>query len=123
MADFVEEGRAGVGEFEAAGAVGFAVGGAKGLVFLLKATVGAHGVAEVDLIADDGEQARVVPGLRHEIAGTAAPGFDGDVGAGLCRHDHDGKRRVDGRDFLEQREALLAARGVAGLDGVDDGGG
>ena len=79
----------------------FAAGGAERLVFLFEAAIGADGVAENNLVADNGQQARVVPRLGHEIAGSAAHGLYGDVDTDPRGHDDDGQGGVDGREFLE----------------------
>ena len=68
---------------------------AEQLVFLLEPAVGAHGAAQVDLVLDDGEQARVVPGLGDEVARAAAHGLDGDVDAGPGGHHDDRQAGVE----------------------------
>ena len=132
--DDLEHGAHGGGLREEVGA-GLAAA-AEQFVFLLETAVGADGAAELELVADDGEQAGIVPGLGDEIAGAAAHGLDGDVDAGPRRHDDDRQRGVEPLQFLQKFEAFLAAGGVArvvevhedervvvGLDGLDDGGG
>ena len=59
------------------------------LVFLLEPAIGADGAAELDLVLDDREQARVVPRLGDEIARAAAHGLDGDIDAGPRGHHDD----------------------------------
>ncbi len=78
-------------------------------------------MAELKLVFDDGEQARVVPRLGDEIARAAAHGFDGDIDGGPGGHDDDGQRGVERAELGEEIEALRAAGGVARIIQIDDG--
>ena len=106
---------------------------AQKLVLLFQAAIGANGVAEVDLVADDRDQTGILPRFRDEIPRAAPHRLDRDIDAGPSGHHDHGQGGVNGLDLVEQVEAFLAGRGVAlvievhqherevaGLDGLDD---
>ena len=77
---------------------------------------------QFDLGAQDRQQAFVLPRLLDEIASAAAHGFDGKSNVAPGRHDNDRNAAVEGHDFGEQVETLLAGGGVAGVIQVDENG-
>ncbi len=106
-----------------AGAVAISSGspcGAEDAVFGFEALGAAHGVMEIDLRAQDGEQASVVPGLLNKVLRTAAHGFDGDFDVGPRGHDDDRHLGIVSFDLGEQIEAFLARGGVARVVEVDE---
>ena len=108
------EHRAHRGRLRDQGGAGLAAG-AEELRLLLEPAIRADRAAEIDLVADDREQARVVPRLRHEIARATAHRLDGDIDAGPSRHHDDGERGVERHQFLQQLEAFRTAGGVTGV--------
>ena len=96
--------------------------GAEETVFGLQALGATLELEEFDLSAEDGEEARVLPGLLDEVAGAAAHGFDGEVEVGPGGHDDDGEMGVALADGGDEVEAFAAGGGVAGVVEVDEGG-
>ena len=96
------------------------IGGAEEAILGFEALGAADGVVEVDLGAQDGEQAGVVPGFLDEVGGAAAHGFDGELDVGPRGHDDDGELRLVGADLGEQVEAFAAGGGVAGVVQVEE---
>ena len=124
--DELEDGVHGGGGGDEVGGVGDP--GAEDAVFGFEPLGAAVGAVELDLLAEDGEEARVVPRLLDEVAGALAHGLDGEVDGGPGGHDDDGDARVVFADGGEEVEAFLAGGGVAGVvevdeDGVEVGGG
>ena len=60
-----------------------------------------------------GEQAVVVPGLLHEVAGAAAHGFDGEIHIAPGCHDDDRHGIALVFEVGQEVHAFLAGRGVA----------
>ena len=86
---------------------------AQQLVLLLQPPVGADRAAQLDLVADDGDEPGVFPRLGDEVARAAPHGLDRHLDARPGGHDDDGQRRVDVLDLVEEVEALLAGGRVA----------
>ncbi len=77
------------------------------------------GVMQLDLVAQDGEQAGVVPGLLDEVVGTAAHGLDDEFDVGIRGHDDDGNLSIVLADGGDETEALDPGGGVAGVVEVE----
>ena len=93
---------------------------AKNAVFGLEALGATVELVELELGAEDGEEAGVIPGLLDEVGGAAAHGFNGEVYVGPCGHDDDGKVGFALADGGKEVEALLAGSGVAGVVEVEE---
>ena len=94
--------------------------GAEEAILSFEALGAADGVVEVDLGAQDGEQAGVVPGFLDEVVGAAAHGFDGELDVGPGSHDDDGELGLVGANLGEEVEAFAAGGGVAGVIQVEE---
>jgi hypothetical protein len=81
-----------------------------------------QGAAKVDLGADDGEQARILPGLLDEITGAAAHGLDREFNVRPRGHDNDGNGVVEADNFGKQVEPFLPRGRVSGVVQVDEQG-
>ena len=88
---------------------------AKQFVFRFEPLAFAQCFAEFDLVADDGGEPGVVPGLLDEVARAAAHCLDSQLDVGPGRHDHHGQRAVERLNAREQIEALLARSRVTGV--------
>ncbi len=73
--------------------------GAEEAILGFEAISAADGVVEIDLGAQDGKQAGVVPGLLDEVVGAAAHGFDGELYVGPGGHDDDGELGLVGANL------------------------
>ena len=74
---------------------------------------------QLQLGAQNTEQAGVVPGLLDEVAGTAAHGVHGQVNAGPCGHQDHGQAAVLLADRVEQLQTFRAGGGVARVVQID----
>jgi hypothetical protein len=96
----------------------------------------AQGLAELDLGANDGQQAGIVPGLLDEVAGAAPHRLNRQLYAPPSGHDHHGEGRVHLLNPGEKIKPFLPRGGVAGVvqvhqdgvevphfQGIDDAGG
>ena len=75
---------------------------------------------QLDLCAQDCQQALVLPWLLDEVASAAAHSFNRQSHVAPGRHDDDRDAAVEGNDFGEQVETLLAGGGVASVIQVDE---
>src|SRR5262249_13178037 len=96
--------------------------GAEKAIFGFEARGLAEGLAKVDLRAENGEKALILPRLLKEVAGAAAHGFYGDLDGGPGGHDYDWESGVERLNAGEEIEALLAGGGVASVIEVDEDG-
>ena len=71
--------------------------------------------ALLDLRAQDGEQAIVVPGLQDKVAHTPVHGFHGQLDASPGRHRHHRERLVQSANSGQQVQTFLAGRGIPGV--------
>jgi hypothetical protein len=85
---------------------------AQQLVLGLQPLAPAQRFAQVDLGAQDGQQAGVLPGFLHEVARSPAHGFDGDVDAGPGGHHHHRQGLVDGVQPRQEVQPFLAGGGI-----------
>ena len=76
--------------------------------------------AKLELGPEDGEQARVVPGLLNEVTGSAAHRLDGEIDAAPGGHHDDRDLRVMLPDAAEQIEPFASGRGVARVVEIDE---
>ena len=65
-------------------------------------------MGQLDLRAQHGQQARVVPGFLNEIARAAPHRFDGQIDTAPCGHDHHGQIRIDGANAAQQIQTFTA---------------
>src|ERR1044071_2462992 len=88
---------------------------AEQFVFRLQALAPSQGAAEIDLVADDGGEAGIVPGFLDEVAGPAAHGFNGQFDICPSGHHHHRQGIVQGPDASQKIQTFLAGGGVAGI--------
>ena len=79
----------------------------------LEPLLAAQRARQLDLRAQDREQARVFPRFLDEVARAAPHRLDGHLHAAPCRHDDDGQRSVVMANLREQIQPLLSRRGVS----------
>ncbi len=68
---------------------------------------------QLELVAQDAEQARIVPWLLNEIVGAATHGLDREIDVGVRRHHDDGDLGVALADGGEEVQAFETGGGVA----------
>ena len=76
---------------------------------------------ERTLVAEHAHQARVVPGLFDEIAGTATHRLDGDIDRAPGRHHHDRKFLIDLLQLAQQFKPFGTGRRIARVVEIDQG--
>src|SRR5947208_14533688 len=91
-------------------------------VFALELLAATQRPAELDLGAERGEQAAVVPRLLNEVARAAAHRLNRAVDTGPGGHHDDRGRRVESLEPREQIESLRPRSRVAGVVHVDQEG-
>jgi hypothetical protein len=67
----------------------------------------------IGLFFDGRQQSRIVPRLLDEIDSAAAHGFDGQIDARPCRHDHHRNPGVASQQLIEKIQTLIAGGRVA----------
>src|SRR5690606_6766225 len=91
-------------------------------VLALQALGPAERTTQLDLGAQDRDEALVVPRLLHIVARAPAHCLDRALDAAPRRHDDDGETRVARTEHAQQIEPLSARGGVARVVQVDEGG-
>ena len=66
-----------------------------------------QGAMQLDLGAQDGQQALILPRLLDEVAGAAPHGFDRQTYVAPRRHHDDGKTAVEGDNLRQQVQTFL----------------
>ena len=87
--------------------------GAEQAVFRFEPRRAPQGLTQLNLRAQDSQQASIFPGLLYEIARAPAHGLHGERHAAPRRHDHHRKPAVERLNPRQQVQPLLSRSGVA----------